>query len=33
VLTPSKSRVTPVCNRFARCGGCDLMHISYPETA
>lgn len=31
VLTPSKSRVTPVCNRFARCGGCDLMHISYPE--
>lgn len=31
VLTPSENRVKPPCNRFTRCGGCDLMHIAYPE--
>lgn len=31
VLFPSEKRVIPPCNRFTRCGGCDLMHISYPE--
>ncbi len=31
VLIPSEHRVNPPCNRFTRCGGCDLMHISYPE--
>ena len=31
VLRPSKERVTYECNRFPRCGGCDLLHASYPE--
>lgn len=29
VLTPSDLRVKPPCNRFGRCGGCDLMHVEY----
>lgn len=29
VLTPSVYRVKPPCNRFMRCGGCDLMHVEY----
>jgi 23S rRNA (uracil1939-C5)-methyltransferase len=28
VLEPSAARVTPACDRFDRCGGCDLMHLS-----
>ena len=31
VLTPSASRVKPPCNRFVRCGGCDLMHLKYSD--
>ena len=31
VISPSKNRITPPCNRFARCGGCDIMHIQYQE--
>lgn len=31
VLVPSDKRVKPVCNRFTRCGGCDLMHLRYDE--
>ncbi len=31
VLRSSKERVTYDCNRFPRCGGCDLLHISYQE--
>ncbi len=31
VLRPSKERVTYECNRFPRCGGCDLLHASYQE--
>lgn len=31
VLTPSENRVKPVCNRFTRCGGCDVMHLKYDE--
>ena len=30
LLTPSADRVTPVCPVQARCGGCDLMTLSYP---
>ena len=29
VLTESPLRVKPPCNRFTRCGGCDLMHVDY----
>ncbi|MBR1746853.1 MAG: 23S rRNA (uracil(1939)-C(5))-methyltransferase RlmD [Clostridia bacterium] len=29
VLSPSPLRVKPPCNRFTRCGGCDLMHVEY----
>lgn len=31
VLSAAKERLTPVCNRFTRCGGCDLMHQEYSE--
>lgn len=30
VITPSPCREKPPCNRFGKCGGCDLMHLSYP---
>jgi len=30
VVTPSSERINPPCNRFGKCGGCDLMHVSYP---
>ena len=29
VEVPSPLRVRPVCYRFGKCGGCDLMHVSY----
>lgn len=29
VLQPSPLRRKPPCNRFGRCGGCDLMHVDY----
>lgn len=28
-LTSSPERVEPACPNFGRCGGCDLMHMSY----
>lgn len=31
VIEESEHRIKPPCNRFTRCGGCDLMHIDYPE--
>ena len=31
VVTPSPLRVLPDCNRFPRCGGCDVLHIDYAE--
>lgn len=30
VLVPSPERVQPACEWFARCGGCQLQHLSYP---
>ncbi len=31
ILIPSPNRVKPPCNRFTRCGGCDMLHMSYDE--
>jgi len=31
VISPSENRVVPVCNRFTRCGGCDLLHLEYDK--
>lgn len=31
VLTPSSSRKEPSCPYFAKCGGCQLMHLDYSE--
>ncbi len=31
VVKPSPLRVKPECNRFPRCGGCDLLHMAYSE--
>jgi len=31
VLRPSPFREKPPCNRFTRCGGCNLMHMSYEK--
>ncbi len=27
VITPSDDRITPVCQHFFQCGGCDLQHL------
>ena len=29
IVVPSETRIKPPCNRFTRCGGCDLMHMDY----
>lgn len=31
VLNPSAERIEPKCEAYAKCGGCALMHMSYPE--
>ena len=30
-LSSSDERVEPMCSAFKRCGGCDLLHMSYDE--
>ncbi len=29
IITPSPIRTEPLCEHFSKCGGCQLMHISY----
>ncbi|MBR5535790.1 MAG: 23S rRNA (uracil(1939)-C(5))-methyltransferase RlmD [Clostridia bacterium] len=29
VITPSQSRITPICPQFEGCGGCTLLHTDY----
>lgn len=31
IIESSKSRVTPSCPYYHRCGGCNFQHIAYPE--
>ena len=31
ILEESDQRITPACPNFSKCGGCDLMHMSYSE--
>lgn len=31
IVEPSPDRVKPPCNRFTRCGGCTMMHLSYEK--
>lgn len=30
LLTPSPERQTPSCDQYEKCGGCQIMHLSYP---
>lgn len=32
VVTPSSARVVPICPYATSCGGCDMMHASYPQS-
>ena len=32
IITSSESRITPKCPYYDKCGGCELMHLSYPNT-
>ncbi|MBI5070809.1 MAG: class I SAM-dependent RNA methyltransferase [Deltaproteobacteria bacterium] len=31
VLVPGTSRVEPPCGHFGTCGGCEWLHVAYPE--
>ncbi len=31
IVKPSKERVKPICPHFVTCGGCQIMHLSYPS--
>lgn len=32
IIKKSEKRVSPDCNTYKRCGGCNLRHIKYEET-
>ena len=31
LLSPSPCRISPECTCYGKCGGCDLLHVSYEE--
>jgi len=31
IITPSPCRITPPCNVFYKCGGCQMLHITYKK--
>lgn len=31
ISKPSPDRISPICPLFGRCGGCQIMHLSYPK--
>lgn len=31
IISPAKNRIEPVCRHFSKCGGCQLMCLSYEE--
>lgn len=31
IIDPSPDRITPSCANFGKCGGCDLLHMTYDE--
>lgn len=31
ILTPSPDRISPICPIFGKCGGCQVMHLSYEK--
>jgi len=31
VLAPGEARVAPPCGHFGTCGGCEWLHVAYPE--
>jgi 23S rRNA (uracil1939-C5)-methyltransferase len=31
IISPSKDRAAPICPLFGTCGGCQIMHLAYPE--
>jgi len=31
IVTPSPSRVEPICPLFHECGGCQIMHLNYSD--
>lgn len=31
IIIPSKERTEPLCAQFPKCGGCNFLHMSYPE--
>ncbi|MBS5793253.1 MAG: 23S rRNA (uracil(1939)-C(5))-methyltransferase RlmD [Clostridiales bacterium] len=31
IIKPSPYRINPICENFGKCGGCNLLHLSYDE--
>lgn len=31
IINPSPYRINPLCENFGKCGGCNLLHLSYDE--
>jgi len=31
IIKESNDRITPICRYYGQCGGCNIMHMSYPQ--